>query len=134
MIGGVATVAAVRTFPFRVFSFPKDINIGNWGGLHLNPYPGRLCVPNIKPDFHVREIWRSACGGTRAYFQGAYFINKDGIYEAMPGYWRKINDEIAIAAPPETYPWKQSGINFTSRDPSPERAGLSPSTPSGSTD
>lgn len=27
MIGGVATAAAVRTFPFRVFSFPTDIVI-----------------------------------------------------------------------------------------------------------
>jgi hypothetical protein len=25
MVGGVAAAAAVRTFPFRVFSFPKDI-------------------------------------------------------------------------------------------------------------
>jgi hypothetical protein len=25
MIGGVAATAAVRTFPFRVFSFPKEI-------------------------------------------------------------------------------------------------------------
>lgn len=25
MVGGVATAAAVRTFPFRVFSFPKEI-------------------------------------------------------------------------------------------------------------
>lgn len=27
MIGGVAATAAVRTFPFRVFSFPTEINI-----------------------------------------------------------------------------------------------------------
>ena len=27
LIGGVATAAAVRTFPFRVFSFPKEITI-----------------------------------------------------------------------------------------------------------
>lgn len=25
MVGGVSTAAAVRTFPFRVFSFPKEI-------------------------------------------------------------------------------------------------------------
>lgn len=25
LVGGVATAVAVRTFPFRVFSFPKDI-------------------------------------------------------------------------------------------------------------
>ena len=27
MVGGVAAAAAVRTFPFRVFSFPKEIKI-----------------------------------------------------------------------------------------------------------
>jgi len=27
MIGGIATAAAVRTFPFRVFSFPKEISL-----------------------------------------------------------------------------------------------------------
>jgi hypothetical protein len=25
MVGGIATAAAVRTFPFRVYSFPKEI-------------------------------------------------------------------------------------------------------------
>ena len=29
MIGGVAATAAVRTFPFRVFSFPTDLRIVN---------------------------------------------------------------------------------------------------------
>lgn len=29
MIGGVAAAAAVRTFPFRVFSFPTDLRIAN---------------------------------------------------------------------------------------------------------
>jgi hypothetical protein len=38
LIGGVAATAAVRTFPFRVFSFPKEIV--------RSAYPGRLCVPN----------------------------------------------------------------------------------------
>jgi len=28
LIGGVATAAAVRTFPFRVYSFPKEIVTG----------------------------------------------------------------------------------------------------------
>ena len=29
MVGGVATAAAVRTFPFRVFSFPREIQFAN---------------------------------------------------------------------------------------------------------
>ena len=46
MIGGVAAAAAVRTFPFRVYSFPtiiKPLNIGTWESMtceqilaHLN--------------------------------------------------------------------------------------------------
>jgi hypothetical protein len=34
MIGGVAAAAAVRTFPFRVYSFPTELS-----------YPGRLSTP-----------------------------------------------------------------------------------------
>ena len=29
LVGGLATAAAVRTFPFRVFSFPKEIKLAN---------------------------------------------------------------------------------------------------------
>jgi hypothetical protein len=30
MVGGLATAAAARTFPFRVFSFPKEISRPSW--------------------------------------------------------------------------------------------------------
>jgi hypothetical protein len=30
LVGGVAVAAAVRTFPFRVFSFPSEIKVGQW--------------------------------------------------------------------------------------------------------
>jgi len=29
LIGGVAATAAVRSFPFRVFSFPKEVKLAN---------------------------------------------------------------------------------------------------------
>lgn len=29
LVGGLATAAAVRTFPFRVFSFPTEVEIAN---------------------------------------------------------------------------------------------------------
>lgn len=41
MIGGVAAAAAVRTFPFRVFSFPKEITrapAGSFDGLDRGEY------------------------------------------------------------------------------------------------
>jgi hypothetical protein len=118
MIGGVAAAAAVRTFPFRVFSFPKEIAIATIADL---------------PDFHIRELWRSTAGGDRAYFQGAFFINKHGIYEQMPYYWRKIDEEIIIAKPIEPYPWQERATNFTTLDLGPARADLSRPSPSDST-
>ena len=33
MIGGLAGAAAVRTFPFRVFSFPKQIQVADSGSM-----------------------------------------------------------------------------------------------------
>ena len=53
LIGGVAAGAAVRTWPFRVYSFPKEpVHLygvhylptieGSWAGLSRATYPGRL--------------------------------------------------------------------------------------------
>jgi hypothetical protein len=72
LIGGVVTAAAVRTFPFRVFSFPTQLT-GNWEGLHIDPFPGVLTTPKlfagphgwglnaipyrVNPYLPVNEIW-----------------------------------------------------------------------------
>lgn len=37
MIGGVATAAAVRTFPFRVFSFPTALSLESFTEMYVNP-------------------------------------------------------------------------------------------------
>jgi hypothetical protein len=51
LIGGVATAAAVRTFPFRVFSFPSEIvkprSVGDWLNLERAPYAGKLYTPHL---------------------------------------------------------------------------------------
>jgi hypothetical protein len=42
LIGGLAASAAVRTFPFRVFSFPKEIELPEYGTIFpalFNPEP-----------------------------------------------------------------------------------------------
>ena len=71
MVGGVATAAAVRTFPFRVFSFPKEVKLtpplhglhfdenfykasGAFTGISRNSFtlPFRI-DPNIPKD----EVW-----------------------------------------------------------------------------
>jgi len=102
LIGGVAATAAVRTFPFRVFSFPKNIQlvkreIGvDWGF--------------DSPTFCIREVWRNAIGSDRAYFIGDFVLNKDGIYEPLGHYYRKINEEMIILPPEANF--KSSGTTF----------------------
>ena len=53
MIGGIATAAAVRTFPFRVFSFPKEIKIAKFPV--QAPLPPQLAqaLRNFGPMFNA---------------------------------------------------------------------------------
>ena len=50
-VGGVAAAAAVRTFPFRVFSFPKQIVVPRW----LDKY-GRPSWSEVNPFFSTLEM------------------------------------------------------------------------------
>lgn len=36
MVGGLAATAAVRAFPFRVYSFPSKISLGHMEGMHFD--------------------------------------------------------------------------------------------------
>ena len=36
MMGGVVAAAAVQSFPFRVFSFPKEIKIAHFGAAYAD--------------------------------------------------------------------------------------------------
>ena len=54
LAGGLAAGAAVRSFPFRVFSFPKEIHTGNWEGLKIDPYITGFLVPSFG-GFEVGE-------------------------------------------------------------------------------
>jgi hypothetical protein len=52
LIGGVAASAAVRTFPFRVFSFPKEIKVRDWAQLgDVFRYNERLVQAAFGNDF-----------------------------------------------------------------------------------
>ena len=53
LVGGLATAAAVRTFPFRVFSFPKEIKPVN-----MPPVPEEYW----REMDHVLDSARYACG------------------------------------------------------------------------
>jgi hypothetical protein len=56
MIGGVATAAAVRTFPFRVFSFPKEIKRAQF----VDPLTGKLIListPGGHEPTWVKDQW-----------------------------------------------------------------------------
>lgn len=60
MIGGVAATAAVRTFPFRVFSFPTNITI-------VTPYDISAIERILVPD--VEAAWGKALLiGDQAYY------------------------------------------------------------------
>jgi hypothetical protein len=110
MIGGVATAAAIRTFPFRVYSFPKEVK-GNWKGLILDPYPGKLQTPELRiPVIHERG------NGLTVYSYVSYVLNKDGTWSLRDAderglevtrmyrarqFWRKgkANDILRISYP-----------------------------------
>jgi hypothetical protein len=50
MVGGVAATAAVRTFPFRVYSFPTEITpVIQWPEWMLRP-EGYLFNPNSREE------------------------------------------------------------------------------------
>ena len=56
MVGGVATAAAARTFPFRVFSFPKEIQRASFPSPFLKPLPLELLQDSA---FDVGEVLRN---------------------------------------------------------------------------
>jgi hypothetical protein len=75
MVGGVAAAAAVRSFPFQVFSFPKEIVVPERLSLYGLPY------------------WETA-----PYTGAMYAIAREGVFEfdgPQPG-WKKISQEIDI--------------------------------------
>ncbi len=57
LIGGVAAAAAVRTFPFRVFSFPKEIKPLNVPGIALTRDDVRKLLATMR-DRLGRDIGR----------------------------------------------------------------------------
>jgi hypothetical protein len=81
LIGGVAASAAVRTFPFRVFSFPSEIETGNWKGLILDPYPGPLQTPHLFAidESTVNELIRQQTLCPGMYFR-EYRMNDHGVH------------------------------------------------------
>lgn len=64
MVGGIAAAAAVRTWPFRVFSFPSEVVPGAWepGGFFVDDVfieSVRLSMAPI-PDsaFLIPGLWQ----------------------------------------------------------------------------
>lgn len=68
LISGIATTAAVRTFPFRVFSFPQnirrvefvtDLNGGMSGGMRFQFSAAEIRrIFDVPPDFVLSERTR----------------------------------------------------------------------------
>jgi hypothetical protein len=59
MVGGVAAAAAVRTFPFRVFSFPKEITAEFYSVGGQNFFPVYSRSNGGLPDRYISFVpWR----------------------------------------------------------------------------
>ncbi len=80
MVGGVATAAAVRTWPFRVFSFPKEITV---------------------PDKWFMYRYDDAAQG-----RSMYGITRDGVFEfgGARGGMKRISQEIDIEKAKRMFP------------------------------
>jgi hypothetical protein len=84
MVGGVAAAAAIRTFPFRVFSFPKEIHVEPLLSLHGLPY------------------WNDMPHTTGTM----YSITRYGVfeYDNAPDGWVKISQELDIEEAKRMFP------------------------------
>lgn len=56
IVGGVATAAAVRTFPFRVFSFPKEVSCARGIDLASGPDLTAISLISLGPVMPRRLI------------------------------------------------------------------------------
>ena len=83
LIGGVAASAAVRTWPFRVYSFPKEIEYasGTIGAITRSSYPGRLCTPpkwctvsQEELEDTMREFNNNLTRDLYLYGRAAYYV------------------------------------------------------------
>jgi HK97 family phage major capsid protein len=102
MVGGIATAAAARTFPFRVFSFPKEIEIPRFDGGYLVP---KAFSDQIKLSVELLEDSRFdlekflaqewACRFSQHMFTGAGTIEPLGILRAFP------TEQVRVAAAKE---------------------------------
>lgn len=87
LIGGVAASAAVRTFPFRVFSFPSEIALPDPNYVRLfDPIPhyGRgtaLTLEMIQENIAMQELRRFA-NGFRDYCEQLLTEERDRITES----------------------------------------------------
>lgn len=83
MVGGVATAAAIRTFPFRVFSFPKEIKLAEPLSMYSITYQNQFA--NV---------------GTM------YGISRNGVFEFGDDRrgWKKISQEIDIEEAKRMFP------------------------------
>lgn len=87
MVGGIATAAAVRSFPFRVFSFPKDIKPFVYFPVIDVPTPFEYPAMFGGPPDHV-SIWRTASGSIYSLHEEISLAEAKARYgyEWSPGY------------------------------------------------
>lgn len=118
----------MRTFPFRVYSFPKEIigpsiNRLTWAGLRIAPYPGRLCTPR-----DPIAVYGSSVDGLHLQLFGA----------SIGGEFVKFSGEMSVDEAKRRFPLIHFPELFRRRDPLEVylrrgteyfKAGLKPSRP-----
>lgn len=121
LVGGLATAAAVRTFPFRVFSFPKEIKPVN--------------MPSV-PEEYWREVLDSARYACGVFSVGDNFLVHPEQLEALKrlGYVRPVTLRLfRVEAPPSlgsaaTYnALRYAGVDITPNPYVPNEPYLYPS-------
>jgi hypothetical protein len=77
LAGGVAVGAAVRTWPFRVYSFPTDIQIAHW---YDNPANFDI---GMKPSGWDEDVYRRVVACTRPLWPSGNLFSDNELAQAV---------------------------------------------------
>ena len=85
MVGGIAASAAVRTWPFRVYSFPKEIHISRFGPLVELPDQVTLETTYFNDGF---TVWKIDSIGTHILSSERFTMDEATRIFPSPFHWQ----------------------------------------------
>ena len=106
MVGGVATAAAVRSFPFRVFSFPKESHVWTPKDLIMPPYSNAGLEEYIE---WLTKLVGCICG-TTSYHDMDHCYDKIAQLAIREQNARKLHQEFVNLAAVRHFRHEQTGI------------------------